>query len=62
MQVTLTNANPAPVVLRLALGSPAQWQLRGVRTRLKDGEQIMEVTLPANGTRVVEWHVNPATS
>lgn len=57
MRATFTNANPAPAVLRLSLGSPQEWQLRGLRTRLKDGERIAEFTVPANGTRVVEWNI-----
>ena len=57
MNATLTNANPAPVVVRLDLGSPQQWQLRAIRTRLKDGQRIAEITVPANGSREVEWQV-----
>jgi len=54
---TFTNANPAPVVLRLDLGSPLQSQLRGIRTVLKDGQRIAEITVPANGSREVAWQV-----
>ena len=59
MSMTFTNATPAPVVLRLALGSPLQWQLRGINTRLKDGLRIAEITVPANGSRELEWQVRP---
>jgi hypothetical protein len=61
MRAVLTNANPAPVTLRLVLGSPAEWQFRGLRgTRLKDGETIVEVIVPGNGRREVTWEVRPA--
>ncbi len=62
MRSTLTNANPAPVTVRLQLGSAGQWTHRGARTRLKDGQRIIEVTVPANGTRTVEWELRPATA
>ena len=62
MQVTLTNANPAPAIVRVTMGSPGIWQLRGARTRLKDGQQIMEVMVPGNGTRVVNWDATRATN
>ena len=57
MRMVLTNANDRPVTLRLELGSPLQWQLRGIRNRLKDGQNIAEITIPANGTRTLEWRV-----
>ncbi len=60
MRTTLTNANPADVTMRMLIGSPAQWDQRGLRTELKDGQRIVEVTVPANGERVVEWQVRPA--
>lgn len=62
MRTTLTNANPTPVTLRLQMGNPAQWDHRGLATHLKDFQRIAEVTVPANGTRVVEWQVRPALS
>ena len=56
MRATLTNANPVPVVMRLRLGSPAQWTLRGLRgTTTKDGEAVYEFTLPPNSRREVRW-------
>lgn len=61
MRAVLTNANPDPVTLRLVLGPPVDWQIRGLRgTRLKDGEAIVEVTVPGNATREVTWEVRPA--
>jgi hypothetical protein len=58
MKATLTNANPYPIRLRLQLGSPRQWQARGLKaTRVKDGETVYEVTLPANGRRELSWEV-----
>jgi hypothetical protein len=64
MKATLTNANPHPVTLRLKLGSPLQWRVRGLRaTRVKDGETVTEITLPANAKRELSWQViEPETS
>jgi hypothetical protein len=45
----------------LILGTPGGWQFRGIsRTSIKDGETIVEVTVPANGRREVTWEVRPA--
>ena len=60
MRATLTNANPYAVTMRLYLGLPTYWDARGLRTRVKDGQRIGEVTVPANGSRVVEWQVRRA--
>src|SRR5688572_7448003 len=61
MRATVTNANSRPVTVRLVLGAPAEWQFRGLRgTRLKDGETIVEVTIPGNGRREVTWDLRPA--
>jgi hypothetical protein len=60
MRITLSNANPKPVTMRLKLGAPSEWQLRGLRTRLKDGDAVVEITVPGNGRREVTWDVRPA--
>ena len=58
MKATLTNANPHAVKLRMKLGSPLQWRLRGLKaTRVKDGESIYEITLPANARREIAWEI-----
>jgi hypothetical protein len=63
MKATLTNANPHPVRVRLELGSPLEWHLRGLKaTRLKDGETVYEITLPANAEREIVWNVWRANS
>ncbi|MFC3097535.1 DUF4139 domain-containing protein [Alteraurantiacibacter palmitatis] len=62
MRAALTNANPHPVTVRLQQGAPAEWAYRGGDGSLKDGERITEVTVPANGTRTVEWEMRPATA
>jgi hypothetical protein len=60
-RVTLSNANRKPVQVRIVLGASGQWQLRGIRgTRIKDGEVIVEVTVPANSRREVSWEVRLA--
>jgi hypothetical protein len=62
MRSTLTNANPDPVTVRLQLGASGQWSHRGVRSQLKDGQRIIEVTVPGNGTRVISWELRSATA
>ena len=57
MRMTLTNANPARTNVRLELGSPLQLRLDGIRTRVQDGQNRHEMTLPANARRVVEWRI-----
>ena len=47
--------------MRIYLGWPSEWRLRGLRgTRLKDGQTIVEVTVPGNGNRAVTWDVRRA--
>jgi hypothetical protein len=61
MRVTLSNANRNPARVRVVLGPSGQWQLRGIPgTRVKDGEVIVEVTVPGNGRREVSWELRPA--
>ena len=62
MTATLTNANPHSVTVRLKLGSPLVWRLRGpTGTRLKDGETVYELSIPANARRELRWDVHNAT-
>jgi hypothetical protein len=59
MKAMLTNANPHAVALRLKLGSPLQGRVNGIKaTRVKDGESVTELTLPANGKRELVWQVS----
>jgi len=61
LRMILINANPRPVRVRLMLGNPRQWQFRGLSdTRLKDGQRIVEVTVPGNGRHEVTWQARPA--
>jgi hypothetical protein len=61
IRVILTNANRNPARVRLVLGASGDWQLRGLSgTRVKDGEVIVEVTVPGNGRREVSWELRPA--
>jgi hypothetical protein len=58
MRTTVSNANAEAVTIRVTLGSPVDWQVRGLRrTRIKDGMTIAEVTIPGNSRRVVTWEV-----
>jgi hypothetical protein len=59
----LTNANPVSVTVRLIVGAPGQWALSGLReTKLKDGETVYEVTVPANGRRELSWRARSASA
>jgi hypothetical protein len=61
MKTVLSNANSHAVTLRLKLGSPRQWHLRGLKaTRVKDGETVYEVAIPANGRREIAWEIHQA--
>lgn len=59
VRATLTNANPFPAMVRLRLGFPSQWRFDGVPPALDDGQRIVEVKVPANGSREIEWRVIP---
>lgn len=57
MKLVVTNANPAPVKLRLTLGGSAA-KIAGLRgSRIKDGERIYETSIPANGRRELTWTI-----
>ncbi len=60
-RATLTNANPHPVTVRVQLGFNSQWRFRGLRERLRNGQRIVLVNVPANGTRVLDWQVGEVT-
>lgn len=57
MRAELTNANPQPVTMRLKLGWSSEWDARGLRESVvvKNGQMVVEVTIPANQTRTFEW-------
>jgi hypothetical protein len=58
MRATLTNANRAEVKVRLSLGGASGHEIGGLRgVRVKDGERIVDITVPANGRREVRWTV-----
>lgn len=58
MRASFTNANRAPVKLRLSLGYAGSHKIERLRaTRVKDGERVTDVTVPANGRQVIRWFV-----
>ena len=61
MRVLLSNANDAPAMVRLNLGYPGDWEFRfpGREPELKDGELVIEVEVPANGTYDQVFRVRP---
>ncbi|MGE5952946.1 MAG: hypothetical protein ACM308_04915, partial [Qipengyuania vulgaris] len=61
MRVLVSNANDAPARVRLMLDYPENWEIRyrGGKVEVKDGDQIVEVTVPANGTLDHIFRVRP---
>jgi hypothetical protein len=56
MQLSLSNANPSPVTVRVVLGAAGEGTIAGLKgVRLKDGARIVEVMVPANGKRELRW-------
>lgn len=57
MKLVVTNANPAAVNLRVTLGGSAA-RIGGLKgTRVKDGARIVEIAVPANGRRELQWTI-----
>jgi hypothetical protein len=58
MKLALTNANPGSVRVRAVLGWASEWEVRGLRdVKLKDGNRIVEIEVPGNGEREVEFRM-----
>ena len=55
MRASVSNANPHPVQLRMIVAYDATPEISGQRSRIKDGRRIIEIDVPANGTRLLEW-------
>ena len=61
MRVLLSNANESPARVRLKLGYPGDFEIRYPDRKpvVKDGELILEVEVPANGTLDQRWKIRP---
>ncbi|NKB16286.1 MAG: hypothetical protein HC774_04495 [Sphingomonadales bacterium] len=59
MRAELTNANPQPITMRLQLGWSSDWEARVPResVAVKNGQKVVELTIPANQTRTFEWRL-----
>jgi len=58
MKLVLSNANSGRIAVRVELGAASQWEVRGLRkTGLKDGNRIVELDVPANGTRELTFEM-----
>ncbi len=57
MRAQLSNANNAPVKVRMLIGSAGEYDVRWPRkrTKIKDGNIVVEVTIPANSTKSFDW-------
>ncbi|RXZ63980.1 DUF4139 domain-containing protein [Pelagerythrobacter rhizovicinus] len=60
MEAEIANALDHPARLRVRLGTAADWEVRGRGLRIKDGERVIETTIPANSDRKVRWRVRSA--
>lgn len=62
MQAHITNASPHPVKLRLQVGYAGEYEIRFPRHKVevKNGYQTVELTVPANGTKVFDWKLREA--
>ncbi|GGD95956.1 hypothetical protein GCM10011515_14860 [Tsuneonella deserti] len=56
MRATLSNANAAPVTVRLSIGPAGEGTIEGMRrVRTKDGQRVIEAIIPANSRREIAW-------
>lgn len=57
MRAALTNANPHPITLRLQASRAGSYDVRfkGRKVVVKNGWQTVELTIPANTTRDLDW-------
>lgn len=64
MQTQLSNANSHAVTVRLVIGFAGDWEIRSGRAkpRIKDGEQVIELTVPAGKTREFNWKLRRPNS
>ncbi len=61
MRAALSNAGSRPAKIRLMLGSPAAWQVRGGRgLAQKDGQWTIERTIPNGRATEISWEVRRA--
>ncbi len=59
MRADISNANSRAVTVRVVVGEAGRWDIRWPRERvaIKDGQSIVEVTVPANATQTFAWRV-----
>lgn len=64
MQTQLSNANSHAITVRLVIGFAGDWEIRSGRAkpRIKDGEQVIELTVPAGKTREFKWKLRRPNS
>lgn len=62
MRAELTNANPHAITLRLQLGRGGEYDIRFPRHKVvvKNGYQTVEMTVPANQSRTIDWRLRNA--
>ncbi len=62
MSVTLSNPNSSAVTVRLLIGASGQWETRRTpgQVRVKDGDLVTEVRVPAGKSRTFKWKIREA--
>jgi len=55
----VTNANGHAITLEVALGESSAWEVRKLTGRhsIADGQHVMTITVPANGSRALHWEI-----
>ncbi|MBT8428208.1 MAG: hypothetical protein KJO02_09290, partial [Erythrobacter sp.] len=60
MRMVISNANEAPIRVRINFGFPGEWEVRPGRTEdavVKNGDLVVEAEVPGNGTYDRKWRV-----
>lgn len=61
MRAEISNANAHPIRVRVVLGWSGDWEAKWPRrkTEVKDGNVVVEVTVPANATEKFDFQLRP---
>lgn len=61
MEAMFTNANQEKIKVRMIFGSAQRWELRRTPrgSHVKDGQMIVEITVPGNSERKLKWQIRP---
>lgn len=62
MEAVISNANNHAIAVDVALGEPGEWEFRKTpgRTRLLNGQQVVTVRIPKEGSKTLRWQFRKA--